>query len=383
MSNYEELYNAIKTNDISLVKSLISTSSIDVNAPLGVGQSSSTALIQAARRGLGEMVTVLLSAGARINSVDASQGTAAHVAAMRGDETVLGLLMAHSEKPNLNMQDFAKRTPLDLALVYGQVSVVLRLLAAGVALPDTLAGLCGAAGMSLDIIHALIARGVVVRDLRYERQRTALHAASSIASKPDLAVLHTLVHECGIDVHARDKLSLTACHLAASYGNSVQLGWLMEAGSELEAVARGNMTPLMLACAGNHVRCTTILLAYGADPETPFTGVDSVLHPTQIEPRVSVIHLLIAAGSTRLEALTKRGFVLVPETLAKARHCIVQMRFECVRTRALQVCIGLQSLELDALSLCEILVHACGRMAPMVAFHQWWAVATTVKHHHK
>jgi hypothetical protein len=53
-----------------------------------------------------------------------------------------------------------------------------------------------------------------------------------------------------------------------------------------------------------------------------------------------------------------------------------------VRQRALQVCVGLQSLGLDALQMCEIAQHSCGHVAHLIAFHQWWTIATTVKHFH-
>jgi hypothetical protein len=38
----------------------------------------------------------------------------------------------------------------------------------------------------------------------------------------------------------------------------------------------------------------------------------------------------------------------------------------------------IQSLQLDALQMCEIL--ACGPVAPLIPFHQWWNLVTTIKH---
>jgi hypothetical protein len=51
-----------------------------------------------------------------------------------------------------------------------------------------------------------------------------------------------------------------------------------------------------------------------------------------------------------------------------------------VSDRARQVCIGLQSLRIDALQMCEVLQFACGAIAPLIPFHIWWKIATTVKH---
>jgi hypothetical protein len=68
------------------------------------------------------------------------------------------------------------------------------------------------------------------------------------------------------------------------------------------------------------------------------------------------------------------------EAVESARREIAKVRLDFVRHRAWQVCIGLQSRGLDALQMCEILVHACGPVAPLIPFHQWWKIATTVKH---
>jgi hypothetical protein len=72
-----------------------------------------------------------------------------------------------------------------------------------------------------------------------------------------------------------------------------------------------------------------------------------------------------------------------PAPVEVARRDIAKTRIDFVRDRALQVCIGLQSLRLDALQLCEILQFACGAIAPLIPFHIWWKIATTVKHFHQ
>jgi hypothetical protein len=42
--------------------------------------------------------------------------------------------------------------------------------------------------------------------------------------------------------------------------------------------------------------------------------------------------------------------------------------------------LDLQSTRLNALQLCEILMHSFGALGSLIAFHQWWAIATKVKH---
>jgi hypothetical protein len=74
------------------------------------------------------------------------------------------------------------------------------------------------------------------------------------------------------------------------------------------------------------------------------------------------------------------GWTIDPDQVEAARREIAKARLDFVRERALQVCIGLQSLELSALQMCEIMLFACGPIAPMIPFHLWWKIATTVKH---
>jgi hypothetical protein len=87
-------------------------------------------------------------------------------------------------------------------------------------------------------------------------------------------------------------------------------------------------------------------------------------------------------GVTVRQLLARLAIVIVDIDVESARRRIAKIRLDLVRNRAMQVCIGLQSLGLDALQMCEILQHACcrGRLAQLIPFHIWWKIATTVKH---
>lgn len=71
---------------------------------------------------------------------------------------------------------------------------------------------------------------------------------------------------------------------------------------------------------------------------------------------------------------------IAADDVALARKAISKKRLDFVRYRALEICIGLQSLRLAALQTCEILQVSCGPISHLVPFHQWWLIATTVKH---
>jgi hypothetical protein len=107
-----------------------------------------------------------------------------------------------------------------------------------------------------------------------------------------------------------------------------------------------------------------------------------------------IVNVMLAAGAD-LDAADRNGETATTaalrhqmtfddaehsEEVEAARREIVKVRLDFVRHRAWQVCVGLQSRELDALQMCEILLHACGPVAPMIAFHHWWKIATIVKH---
>jgi hypothetical protein len=98
-------------------------------------------------------------------------------------------------------------------------------------------------------------------------------------------------------------------------------------------------------------------------------------------------HIDCRTGPTTVEALVVAGGgtgETSPELsrIAVDRACIAIARrqWEALRLRALLVCIGLQSAQLSALEMCEILANAFAPLELLVPFHKVWAIATTVKH---
>jgi hypothetical protein len=80
--------------------------------------------------------------------------------------------------------------------------------------------------------------------------------------------------------------------------------------------------------------------------------------------------------------IATRNNVALPnaDEIDAARRRIAKRRLDLVRQRAFQICLGLQPLDINALQLCEILMHSFGALGSLIAFHQWWAIATKVKH---
>lgn len=248
------------------------------------------------------------------------------------------------------------------------------------------------AAVSAEVIRTLLDRGVTVNELREENGATPLHFAAVGEFKS--AVLDLLVNTCACDVNARDSLGNSSAHLSAMYGDVLQLQWLLGNGADVDAVSDHGLTLLHCACNASSDLCVLLSLAAGVDVHARATNGDTAADvaasPPKFHVQMAIVHLLVAAGAD-LDAVNRSGYsprqilsrggkcVDVAE-VAFARQRIAAQQLEFVRERAMQVCIGLQSRGLDALVMCEILVNACGPVAPQVAFHQWWKIATGVKH---
>jgi len=389
MSALEEFAKAIDDGTSPMVKSLISSGSVDVNARLPRAFSP-PALVHAAQRDQKDIVDILLRANARIDGADLNGRTACHAAAYLGHPDVLALLLAR--QPNLDVVDGNGTTAFLFAVSATQEHAsrcALMLLEAGASLERANpASLCRFAATSTAAIQALLNRGVAVRELRNYHDGTSLHAAASFCHSAD--VFDMLVDVCGMDFEARDRHGTTCLHSAASSGNVFALRWLLNAGADANAVTLTGSTPL------HGVRnrdCAVILLAAETNGSARDNKGRTALHRVplrtsleRLSVEMSAVHPLIAAGAdldladytgeTARQLLARGELSVDPDGVEAARREIAKTRLDFVRHRALQVCIGLQLLELDALQVCEVLQFACGPVAP----HIWWTIATTVKH---
>lgn len=344
---------------------------VDVNERVPTGAPP---LVRAARHGRAKIAEMLLRAGARIDDATSDGHTACHVAVELGHVDVLGVLLAH--RPNLRLRTRLFATPLDCAFLFVNNStwrVVAMLLAAGAPLVDE-AHLCTAAGLHTAVVQALLDRDdVVVSDLRDDNECTPLHMiAARNGGEHDPALLEMLVGVCGVDLEARDISGNTCCYTAAVYGNEKMLRWLVQAGADIEAVNNHGVTPLVKATKiGFYIDSVIVLIAAGASVHAADPGKSAKMR-----------QILIAAGASALPDQARRAQI-DPEDIKVTHRRIARARLDFVRSRALQVCIGLQSRGLDALQTCEILLHACGRVAPLISFHHWWNIAIAVKHFHQ
>jgi ankyrin repeat protein len=391
---------AIARNDLTFVTSLLSNREVDANARLPPPHHA-PALVHAASLGLRDIVDVLLSCGARIDDVDVRRQSACHVASVGGHSDVMRVLLAH--RPNLALRNTNGETALQLIVRADprhKGDIALQLLRAGAPLDGAdRRDLCRLAAASTSAAQTLMDRGVVVRDLRAEYGTTPLHVATLRGA--ELAVLGKLI-ECGVDVNARarDTEKWTCSSYAVIADRADALRFLLEAGATTGA-ANGTDNdvgePLLhTSVVRNKYTCLILVLAAGADVTARDRhGRTACCLAVRVSsgPMMSFVHAMLAVGAdleakdengrTSRQWLTDSGTAVDPAQVETAFREIAKVRLDFVRRRALQVCIGLQSHGLDALQMCEILVHSCGPLATLVSFHHWWAIATTVKHFHQ
>jgi ankyrin repeat protein len=382
------LAKAIEEGDLTLVESLLANDSIDVNARLP-RPNNPPPLVLAVRcaspSGRVDIVELLLNAGADIDGVDDNGQTACFAAT---EAHVLAVLI--TRRANLDVKDKANRTVLEFLFTYmnnrASDRIAVMLVNAGASLdgmPPML--LCWIASRSTAAIHALLNRGVVLSQLRDDHSRTPLHWIAQRTWSADAdATVSMLIDVCGVDLEERDRNGQTCTHLAAAAASRHDaLRCFIAAGANVNSVDLNGWTSLHCVSIYN---CAVVLLAAGAsvsardrEGRTAFQ-VAASRNPEFVSPAF----LAAGADPSDVDASDRRlQRAMDAKRVETARRQIAKARLDFVRQRAIQVCIGLQSLQLDALQMCEILLHSCGPVAHLIAFHQWWTLATAVKHFHR
>jgi hypothetical protein len=113
------------------------------------------------------------------------------------------------------------------------------------------------------LIDSLLVQGADPNEFDDEGM-TAMHIA---AQKGDILALIKLKNAGG-DVDVQHKVSKSRpIHFAAEVGSKDSVGFLVEAGADIDAVNDYNVTPLIYACLGNHETLVRFLVRHNADTE--------------------------------------------------------------------------------------------------------------------
>jgi ankyrin repeat protein len=375
----ENLANAIESGNAVAVQLLIDYRSVDINKHFSCERvpTAPTALIYAVKFRRLDIVEILLQANADIDETDVLGRTACHMAALVDDSKVLLLLLAR--RPNLALQDNYNETALHYALSYSSESLALMLIDADAPIENiSSAELCQFAGKSKAAICALQSRGIAI-DKLYDNGTPLHKAVLHDSTATDL--FDVLVNECNVDIDALDDFGDSCLHLAAEFDDFRAVDWLVRNGADVSVRNGGyaKYTPLHLI---KDYECAMTLLAAGADVNAAEWSDTPINHAVDFN-HIGIFYAMVAAGAN-LELSNLSGRLIAQRLeldqgrIDAARRDIIKRRLGFVRHRALQVCLALHHL--PALQICEILLFACGPIAPIVSFHHWWKIVTTVKH---
>ena len=100
-------------------------------------------------------------------------------------------------------------------------------------------------------------------------------------------------------VHARSGDGFTPLHLAAFFGQTEAVRFLLERGAEVDASGAGWMTGTALhsAASGRHADVIALLLGAGADPNARQSGGWTPLHAATANDDETSVRLLLEAGA--------------------------------------------------------------------------------------
>jgi ankyrin repeat protein len=399
MSNVEQgrdqLRNAILDGDADRVSSLIARGEVNVNA-------TPSPLILAARFGEVDIMRLLLDAGADIDALDGNGESAFHAVVCKNHVAALKLLYERGAR--VSVVSCNGESLLKVVSHYGDDRMSVFLLDAGAPLDGLTRGdlmSLTSAPLSVAVLARLLARNVDIAALRDDRGKTLCHrvALSNIqrVSKERGAPLVRALAEAGVDLNAADVHGQVAFHYATMMCNTMVMRALIELGADInrQDPNDGN-TALHSICESlfDDGSCVELILALGADIYVTNWRGQTACHVVAEVRRhydLRVMSLCFAGGNIQdlpdRDGKTPSSIVagrcdVLPSygEIANARKGIAKTRLDLVRYRALQICIGLQSLRLNALQLCEILMRSFGAIGALIAFHQWWRIATTVKH---
>jgi ankyrin repeat protein len=372
-----KLVRAIDRNDIDAVSTLLSN---------GVDVSESVCLSHAVTHGRVEIMRLLLDAGADIEQVNAKGESACHVAIRYNQFPALQLLIERGANVR------SVRNPLlNTAASYSDERISMLLLDAGALIdnlkPDVLMSLVSIPS-SVAVLKRLLALQVDFSAMRDVHGRSLCHQVVWNAHpNADLdALLRALVDVPNVDINAVNVNGMTPLHCAVIQRNKNAVRLLVELGADIDRQSTDGRSAVRLAS-----QVSELLIALGADVCLVDKKGQSMCHSAAMCGDVELASAFVAAGGDLDQAdndgdtprmLSSHYLSRLPtaDEIDAARQRIAKTRLDFVRNRALEICIGLQPLGIDALQLCEIMAHSFGALGSLIAFHQWWTIATKVKH---
>jgi cytohesin len=338
----------------------------DVNAANRFG---GTALLLAAQEDRADVVETLLLAGADANKADEKRLAPLSVAASAAIATMLIEHGAHVNAANRSCE-----TALQIAAVEGRADVVEALVQAGA---DVMADVSGRLPLtvaadrgqwSLVTLLTRLSRHANV-DALSSRGKTALWLALE-HDEPEAREAATDLIRAGADVDFQWRWSGTSLLRSVAWRSADNVLLLLAAGAATADVSAFD-------CCNRDVM--VLMMAGGV--------VWTELEIEQAIRRFGYGNIIVDDDDNNIDDDIDEWCM---ETLAQilsqvpaAKKRIEQAGFAAIRARVLEICIALQSLEIPAPQLIEIVTQACAPFAAQLPYHYLWDAVVLVKHYHR
>ena len=271
-----------------------------------VAGEAGTPLLQAARHGHKDVVTLLLNEGCPADIRESDGFTALHVAAQYGHIDIIEMLVNHGL--DVNVEDIEGMTPLHSAAVEGQLESVQTLLRLGGRKSLTMMGVDvgaplhqAAAHGHKDVLTLLLKEGCPVTT-RASDGLSVLHYAAQYGQEELIAYLI----DCGLDANIEDDDGRTPLHEAVCCGHLELVRALLRLGARrsMTMIARDAGTPLYIAAETGQVDIIEMLVGQGLDVNIQDNRGFTPLHVAADQNQLESACTLIGLGGRRSMTVT-------------------------------------------------------------------------------
>lgn len=253
----QEIFNAVKNDDLTKVKTLIGKDASIINLKDNL---DNTPLHNAAIDGSVAITELLLSKGADINSANTQLNTPLHLAIMNGKDEVSKILIKKGS--DLSKQNIVKKTPLHLTVRYNRKAIA----------------------------ELLIAKGSVI-DCKDDRLRTPLGLAARETGNVDIAKL--LIRN-GADINVKDVDNNMPLNFAAWKGFTGMIDLLLDKGADFDISDGRVLRMLRYAANSGSVRLFRVVSAKGEDLFTNESVNNDLMRFAIAGGSVDIVKMLLA-----------------------------------------------------------------------------------------